>query len=289
MNHRRYGALAAAAALAALLSACSSAGSSGASPAASPGSKPDFTLASSGTLTVAVSEAEPPFLSYTTTQLGGLIGDTVNGFAEEYGLKVKILQTTFASTLLDVQQGRADMTLNIFYTPERAKTVYYTVSSVQLPVAVMTKKGFDFTGTGSLQGKKIGSVVGEAWATVLEKEFGANLTQYQTEAEAGQALINGQIDAYVNGLTVTTLPPLAGRTDIVGHTLTAGEAGIPSSLLENTSYNLTGCQNAALAKAYDKYVTGLQSSGKLATLIQTDKIGQGFQIAEPKTPAQGCS
>jgi polar amino acid transport system substrate-binding protein len=289
-NYRRSAALAAGVALALALSACASASASSGGSSPTPTTlTPNFSLGASGTLTVAVNTAEPPFISYDNGKLGGLIGDTINGFAAEYGLTVKLDQTTFASALLDVQQGRADMAPNIFYTPERATSVYYTASSVRLPVAVVTKKGFKFTGTASLKNKKIGIVVGEAWASALEQEYGAgSLVQFQSETEAGQALINGQVDAYVNGLAVTTLPPLAGRKDIVGHPVKAGQAGIPASLLENVSYNLVSCQNPALAKAYDKYVNGLVKSGGLAKLNKKNKVPAGFQISKPAAPAQGC-
>ena len=68
------------------------------------------------------------------------------------GLKVKLFQTTFTSAILAVQQKKADLTMDIYYTPDRAKSLYYTYPFSVEGLQVFTKNDFKYTGPGEPQG-----------------------------------------------------------------------------------------------------------------------------------------
>lgn len=277
-------------ALAATLAACSS-GGSGSSSAGSSGSASaaSFSTISKGVLTISPYSPSPPALTIEGNTLGGLMGDIITGFAKQNHLTLDVTQTTFASSLLDVQQGRSDMTPFIYYTPERAKTVYYTSSQFVLPVAAITKSGFKYTGPDSLQGKPVAATLGEVWGPYLQKVYGGNVKLYQTDTEAAQSLVTGQSDVYINSaLQLYNAPLNADPGGYTANLIKTGQIGMPASVITNTAYNVVSCQDKGLAAAFDTYMDSLATSGQLAALYKKDKFPASFQIKNPSSPSQGC-
>lgn len=276
-----------AAAAAIALTACSSGGGGAASTGAASGG--NFSTVNKGVLTVSPYSASPPVITISPDgKLGGLIGDLINGFADQNHLTVQITQTTFASSLLYVQQGRSDMTPFIYHTDDRAKTVYYTASQFQLPVAAITKNSFAFNGPDSLKGKKIAAVLGEVWGPYFQKEYGDNVKLYQKDADAAQSLLNGQSDAYINSSLQLLNPPLSSQKDLIANPLKAGDAGMPAEIITNVAYNVVSCKNKGLATAFDTYIQGLATSGQLKQLYEKSGLPANFRITNPTAPSQGC-
>jgi ABC-type amino acid transport substrate-binding protein len=272
------------------LSACGSGGGSGTSASSAAGAKAaDFKLVTPGVLTVSPYSASPPAITISADKkLGGFLGDVINGFAQKYNLKVEVTQTTFASSLLYVQQDRSDMTPFVYHTDERAKSIHFTSSLFQLPVAAITKKSFQYTGPDSLKGKKISAVLGQVWGAYLQKEYGSNALLFQKDAEAAQALLNGQVDAYVNSSLQMFNTPLAGHNDLVANPLKAGDANMPANIITNVAYNVVSCKNPKLAAAFDAYLRELQSSGQMQSIYQKNNFPENFRISAPTAPQQGC-
>jgi ABC-type amino acid transport substrate-binding protein len=282
--------------LAATLAACSGSGGSAASASSSASagssgsaSTTSFSTISKGVLTISPYSPSPPALTIEGNTLGGLMGDIITGFAKQNHLTLDVTQTTFASSLLDVQQGRSDMTPFIYYTSERAKTVYYTASQFVLPVAAITKSGFNYTGPDSLKGKQIAATLGEVWGPYLQKVYGGNVKLYQTDTEAAQSLVSGQSDVYINSaLQLYNAPLNADQGGYTANLIKTGQIGMPASVISNTAYNVVSCQDKGLAAAFDSYIDGLAKSGQLAALYKKDKFPASFQIKNPGTPSQGC-
>jgi ABC-type amino acid transport substrate-binding protein len=245
---------------------------------------------------VALYGSYAPYLTVESDgSLGGVDGALINGFAKEAGLTVKPYQTTFASTILAVQQKKADMSTYVFYTAARSKQLYYTLPFLSDSVQVFTKSSFTYTGVDSLKGKKVGTVVGYVWAPYLQKVFGSNAKLYPDTASVGQALLNGQIDGYVNGASLALVPPM-NTAATTGHPLKAGDWGFPEGVIDTPSYNQVNCGNHGLAEAYDAYVMSQNASGALATIITTAvKAAVGNSTVkipnlspDLTVPAQGC-
>jgi len=72
-------------------------------------------LANPGYLTVATYGTDLPSLLVNNGQLSHTDGKLINEFAKSEGLKLKLIQTTFASTILEVEDHRADLGLGYFY------------------------------------------------------------------------------------------------------------------------------------------------------------------------------
>jgi len=289
-------------AVVALVSSCSSSssggsgtpsgGSTGAAGSTSSGS--NFSLVNPGYLTVANYGTINPFeIDENDGSLGGLEGMLFNGFAKAHNLKVKVINTAFASMILDVQQKKADVASFVYYSADRAKQLYYTASFVKITAGVFTKQSFDYSGPDSLKGVKVGVVTGQLWQAALQKALGGNLVLFQTQTEAAQALLNGQISAYINGQDELYTPPLSTHeSEIAYHPLKAGDLGMTNEMLENTAYNAVSCSNTGLAKALDDYLTDLHQSGTWTSYLRGK--GQGLinlptsYDVTPTAPTQYC-
>lgn len=272
------------AASALLLSACGSSTSSN-------GSEPPFDTVKDGVLTVAPYSESAPVVTRDGGKLGALTGDLLNGFAKKYGLKVELQQADFAGSLAATQQRRADVTPYIYYTPERAKTVYYSAPDFVLPTGIYTLNSVHYKDTSSLHGMKVGGVVGQVWEPYLRKKFGDNAKLFQTAVDAETALVNGQIDAYVNSNFQMLVPPFSKHSNVEFHPLSNGDLGMPSDVINTYSYNVVSCQNSALAKAMDKYLKGLVSSGKWKKIYDKNNFPKDSRLLDPadiKPPKQGC-
>ena len=129
-----------------------------------------------GVLTIATYGSAPPLITVGpgANDIGGLSGGWAKAFAADFGLQVRLLQTTFASTLVSVQQGKADIGAPVYYNSDRAKTYYYTYPVDNESLVVFTKKDFSYSAPSSLQGHKVGTVTGYVWTPYFQKFFGSN-------------------------------------------------------------------------------------------------------------------
>jgi polar amino acid transport system substrate-binding protein len=295
-SHRSLGALLAATLL---VGACGGAGApaapaaSGTGAAAAQGdwcSKYKFKLVHPGELTVATyGTGEPDIVVLPNQQLGGLEGGRFAAFTKDCNLKLRLFETTFASMILAVQNGEADVGTYIFYSDARSKVVYYTYPHwIADQANVFTLKSFNYTGPNSLDGKKVGTVTGFVWAPFLQQKFGASASLFPDTATGGTALLNGQIDGWVNGGTTIDIPPFKDQKDkVVGHPLDPGTWGMPASAIFNNSYNIVNCSNKDLANALNESLKRLVDGGQWAKIMADNKVPTPQQ-PKLESPQQGC-
>jgi hypothetical protein len=246
-----------------LIAACG--GGSGGSSTASSGTK--YSLVTPGQLTVAVYGNYPPYITVGADgKLSGVDGNLLEGFAQTQNLKLDVYQTTFASSILAVQQGKADMATYIYYSADRAKSVFYTLPFLSDSAMLFTKTDLAYAGPASMAKDSIGTVVGFVWAPYLQKLLGSNAKLFPDRASAGTALLNGQIQGYVDTATAALSPPLNSPL-VAAHRLSKGDFGFPDTAIDTIAYNITSCHNRKLAQTYSDYVRGLKSSGKLSAII----------------------
>lgn len=254
--------------------ACGGTSTSSASP-------PPFKTISAGTLTIATYGSAPPLITVGPgpNDIGGLSGGWAKAFASEYGLQVKLFQTTFASTLLAVEQGKADIGAPVYYNSDRAKKYYYTYPVDVEALVVFTKKGFSYNGPNSLKGHKVGTVTGYVWTPYFQKFFGSDLQLYTAASDAKTAFLNGQVEAYLDADINYFSEPLSLSPQLSLHTVNAGDFGIPGDIIANESYWIVNCSEKDLGNAMDKTRSKLESSGKWKTIVDQDG-------APPGTPQQ---
>jgi polar amino acid transport system substrate-binding protein len=243
-------------------------------------------------LTIATYGSAPPLITVGpgANDIGGLSGAWAKAFAADFGLQVRLLQTTFASTLVSVQQGKADIGAPVYYNSDRAKTYYYTYPVDNESLVIFTKKDFSYSGPSSLQGHKVGTVTGYVWTPYFQKFFGSNLQLYTAASDAKTAFMNGQIDAYLDADINYFSAPLSLSPTLALHSVAGGDFGIPADLIANQSYWIVSCKEKDLANALNLERDKLESSGKWATILSGDGAPPGTPQNSPKldTPAENC-
>ena len=249
----------------------------------------DFRLVEPGYLTVGTyGTGIPAIIVGPGDKLGGLDGALLNAFARDHDLQIKLYQTTFASQILAVEQGKVDVGTYVFYTAERAKHVFYTYPFWVSHAVIFTLRSTPYSGPESMDGKKVGTVVGFVWAPYLQKWSSAGGVLFPDQATIGQALLNGQIDGYVNGEVLLHTPPISDSSDVVAQRLQPGDFGFPASVLSNLSYNLVNCNNRGLAAAMDEEFAKLHSNGEWLTVLKDYGLTADADV-DLKSPNQVCS
>ncbi len=231
-------------------------------------------LVTPGVLTVANFGTEYPDVIVNGNKISGIDGDLLNAFATQNNLKIKLFSTSFPSTILAVQQHRADVAVNFYWNPDRAKQVRYAVPFYQDASVVITNKSkVNYTGPSSLKGKKIGVIVGTIYTPIVQGAFpSSDITTYPGIPEAGNALINGQVDALIESISTYNAPPLRGSKALAEFPIKVGQFGFTKANVSFTTSNIAGCNNAALVKALDAHLKSLEQSGEWAKMV--DKYAQ---------------
>jgi polar amino acid transport system substrate-binding protein len=264
----------------------------GGASAARSGGAASLPLVHPGQLTIATyGTGFPTVVINKNGTIGGTSGAWFNAFAKEHGLRIKLFQTTFTSAILAVQQGKADVTMDIYYTPERAKTLYYTYPFSVEGLQVFTKKDLAYTGPASLKGKKVAAVSGVVWTPTLKKYFGSNLLEFPSQSQAGTAFLNGQVDAYFEADAQYFTPPINKNPNVVPHNIKPGQYGIAAGFTKGYGYNIVNCKAKALAAALNATLTKLETSGRWAKVLQAAGAPPGTlaaQIPPRQMPKQGC-
>ncbi|MHB8440306.1 MAG: transporter substrate-binding domain-containing protein, partial [Acidimicrobiales bacterium] len=241
-------------------SATASTGAATAGPSVVPVTVPcsGLNLATPGTITVATyGTGLPDIVINPDGTMGALEGTLFAGLAKDCNLQVKLFQTTFASMILAVQQHKADVATYIYYSAARAKVLYYTYPHWVADKAAVFYRS-DFTYTGPQSCTTAGTATGFVWAPLLQSAIGSSATLFPDSATGGTAVLNGQLDCWINGITSVADPPWPNAQGKFKTTLLQpGDFGMPLSALDNQSYNAVACDNKPLANAINAELTNL--------------------------------
>jgi polar amino acid transport system substrate-binding protein len=195
---RRLVVVSAAATAAVSLAACSSASGTTAASTAK-----DSTLQKvirGGTLNVASCLSFPPFGSLDkANQPQGYDVDVAKAMATALGVKVKIVDTTSANRIPNLQTGKVDAVVcNFTTTAERAKQIEFSDPYVVAGETLLVKKASGISTAADLSGRTVavtkGSTDGDAVKAVNPQ---AKIQEYDTSAAGVLAVRQGQADAMV--------------------------------------------------------------------------------------------
>ncbi|GAA2584335.1 ABC transporter substrate-binding protein [Dactylosporangium fulvum] len=264
------------------------AGCGGSDDAGNTGDLP-FRVIKPGHLTVTYSESYlPKIASGDAGALQGYEGYLLTKVAEKYGLKLAPMPTEFASQILSVRQGRADVGTGIYYTEDRAKQVFYTRPNITDRLGALTLKTTQYDDVNSLKGKPIASVNGFSYNEYLFKFYGKdNVKLFQSYAEASQAVLGGQVVAFM-GSTGTAPGIIKSHPELTLHTFADGDFSLPANVAKSATYEYVNCDNPGLADAIDKVYQELVDSGEWQKQLEQWNVG-GAEYAPPaERPTQHC-
>lgn len=145
----------------------------------------------------------PRFMTWDpkTNRHEGLIADDIRNFEAETGIKVEIVNTTWAGMVAGLQAGTYDVIMSgIGATPERAIALAFSEPWGYLATTIQTKADSPVTAASQLdvEGKIVSAVSGTAAHKFAQKFFKkAKVTGFNDTATALLDVAQGRADAYV--------------------------------------------------------------------------------------------
>jgi polar amino acid transport system substrate-binding protein len=270
-------------ALSLVLAGC---GSGGTSTAAAPSNctpQHQFTTVTPGTLTVSTYDFNPHTI-LQGDQLSGIEGDLLAEVARRECLTLTVDSAGGANAAVpSVQTGRSDVAAGDWWrTKARAEVVTLSDPVYIDQGAIVSKAGYK--SLAELDGKKVGSVVGNLWNDQLGQVYGDNFTIYQDGESVFADLAAGRIDAVIDSVGATVArfksSPIEGAQVIplppdprVATSSTPGQVNWPTSK-----------DNAQLTAAINAQIEALRADGTIAKTLE--KYGLDPAAAEVGRPSE---
>ncbi|MBQ9383452.1 MAG: ABC transporter permease subunit [Ruminiclostridium sp.] len=162
-----------------------------------------------GTLNIACTGTIPPYEFAYNGMLTGYEIELVAMFCREYGYNPSFSVMTFAGVVPGIASGKYDMAAaNLTVTEERAESVYFSdKQSGSTIVMVTASDGNAGTNDSAVEdrpfsyyaeNKKIGVITASLYEGMINERFpGADLYQFNNQADLGVALDSGVIDSFI--------------------------------------------------------------------------------------------
>jgi len=129
----------------------------------------------------------------------GFDADTATLLGKYLGVPVEMVALEPPARIPALESGKVDFLVSTLApTPERAKTVMFTVPYNAFQVGIYAKKGAKIKDWADLKGKKVGVNRGSSVEAALVKQeglVGLKVVRFDTDAAVIQAVFSGQIDA----------------------------------------------------------------------------------------------
>ena len=150
-----------------------------------------------GELVVATSPDFPPFENLEGEEVVGIEVDILKLICEKLGVKLTLKQMDFDSVLPGVQAGKFDCGMSgITVTPARQKNMLFTDPYFVASQAIVVKAGSPIAAKADLAGKKVSVQTGTT-AEEYCRDNGYGVSAFAANSDAEQALLNGNVDAWV--------------------------------------------------------------------------------------------
>ena len=161
-------------------------------------------IRSRGTLRMAGILNEDPYFSKDprTGEWRGFAVEMARDIAENIGVKLEVVESSWANSILDVQSGKVDLALALTALPKRALSVHFTSPTyynsfvIISPKASMKDKTWAKLNDPSITiAVDLGSAQDQITKQMLPK---AKILRFKTRDEAVIALTSGKADAVIN-------------------------------------------------------------------------------------------
>lgn len=129
----------------------------------------------------------------------GFDADTATLLGKYLGVPVEMVALEPPARIPALESGKVDFLVSTLApTPERAKTVMFTIPYNAFQVGIYAKKALKIKDWADLKGKKVGVNRGSSVEAALVKQeglVGLKVVRFDTDAAVIQAVFSGQIDA----------------------------------------------------------------------------------------------
>jgi polar amino acid transport system substrate-binding protein len=163
-------------------------------------------IISRGTINIGVLVDLPPYgILNDKQEPDGYDIDVAKALARYLGVKLNLVQLSSPNRIPFLVTNKVDLIVATFgITPERAKTVTFSIPYSAIDNVVFAKKDSGIKSMDDLKGKKIGVPRGSVQDVLLTNALGttARIQRFDDDPSTYQALIAGQVDAIAEtGLT----------------------------------------------------------------------------------------
>ena len=150
-----------------------------------------------GELVVATSPDFEPFEYLDGETVVGIEVEILKAICEKLGVTLNLKQMDFDAVLPGVQAGKFDCGMSgITVTAERQKNMLFTDPYFVATQEIIVKAGSSITCKADLDGKKVSAQTGTT-AEEFCMEKGYTVSAFSANSDAEQALVNGNVDAWV--------------------------------------------------------------------------------------------
>lgn len=239
-----------------------------------------------GTLRMAGILNEDPYFSKDprTGEWRGFAVEMARDMAENLGVKLEVVESSWANSILDVQSGKVDLALALTALPKRALAVHFTAPTYYNSFVIISPKA-EFAGKSwaALNNPAVtiavdlGSSQDQITKQMLPK---AKILRFKTRDEAVIAMTTGKADAVINtvlnGMVMTKKNAALGKVYVPQPLLSS-----PSVIGLNYKTDDTWKQFVSAWADYNRRVGNNQTwilNGLAPFGITLDDLPEGFSF-----------
>ncbi len=184
-----------------------------------------------GTLRIAGILNEDPYFSKDprSGEWRGFVVEMGKDMANELGVKLEVVESSWANSILDVQSGKVDLAFALTALPKRALAVHFSAPTYYNSFVIIspkpelaTKSWAELNDPALTIAVDLGSSQDQIATAYLPK---ANILRFKTRDEAVLAVATGKADAIINtvfnGMVMTKKNPAVGKVYVPTPTLSS--------------------------------------------------------------------
>jgi polar amino acid transport system substrate-binding protein len=157
-----------------------------------------------------------------TGEWHGFVIDMAQDVADQLGVKLQVVESSWANAILDVESHKVDMAFAVTATPKRALSVSFSAPTYfNSFIVVSAKKDIEGKSWADLNDPKYTFAVdlGSAQDLITQQYLPkANILRFKTRDEAIVAVVTGKADGLVNtmlnGLVMTKKTAAIGKVNV---------------------------------------------------------------------------
>ena len=228
--------------------------------------KHKFTTVEPGLITNAATVYAPYSMIDDAGNMTGIDGDILKAIAALECLKVKPIPVDASGGIQYVLSKKADTTSGDWYrTAERARVVKLSAPLYLDQMAVYSTAGWD--SVSDLEGKTVGSTLGNLWNTDMKKLLGDKLKLYPTSVAMQQDLMSGRIPVGVDGASIGVVAQKQGELKGIKIVIIKPDKRVAASLEAGQGTFPMTKDNVDMLKAFDDDLKELHDNGTIDQLL----------------------
>ena len=253
----------------------------------------DHLTGENGTIHYVTSSSVKPYAFIKNGQITGFDTEMMILFAQSYGYRLNITDTSFGGVLTGIEQGKYDMAAaGVTITEERRKSItfsdpYYREDVVMI---VLDEGTAEKTYIADYATARIGVTTGSVQAQLLPKLLPqAVITEYNTVSDAAMAMSGGRLDAFATDESIYLTMKREGMTFIrVDEPLMVSEYGMllgkntaPELLADFNRFLQESVENGLMAQLKERWFGETEPEDLLACEGFTGEKGRILYAIEP--------